>query len=34
MKKGIIVLLNGTSISGKTSLSTELMKQEEIRFCH
>ncbi|QDH20370.1 chloramphenicol phosphotransferase CPT family protein [Saccharibacillus brassicae] len=34
MKKGLIVLLNGTSSSGKTSLSTELINQKEILFHH
>ena len=34
MKKGIIVLMNGTSSSGKTSISIELMNQKEILFHH
>lgn len=34
MKSGIIVFLNGTSSSGKTSISTELLKQNEISFYH
>ncbi|MEK5255242.1 AAA family ATPase [Paenibacillus sp. FSL F4-0125] len=34
MKQGIIVLMNGTSSSGKTSISTELMNQKEILFHH
>ncbi|WP_268626097.1 chloramphenicol phosphotransferase CPT family protein [Paenibacillus alvei] len=32
MKQGIIVLMNGTSSSGKTSISIELMNQKEIPF--
>ncbi|MFP4977396.1 chloramphenicol phosphotransferase CPT family protein [Paenibacillus sp. CN-4] len=34
MKRGLIVLLNGTSSSGKTSISTELVNQKEILFHH
>ncbi|OAB35090.1 chemotaxis protein [Paenibacillus macquariensis subsp. defensor] len=34
MKQGIIVLLNGTSSSGKTSISIELINQKEIPFYH
>ncbi|MBD3919507.1 chemotaxis protein [Paenibacillus sp. PR3] len=34
MKQGIIVLLNGTSSSGKTSISNELLTQIEIPFQH
>ncbi|CAH1059800.1 chloramphenicol phosphotransferase CPT family protein [Paenibacillus pseudetheri] len=34
MKQGIIVLMNGTSSSGKTSISTELITQKEILFHH
>ncbi|WP_213593011.1 chloramphenicol phosphotransferase CPT family protein [Paenibacillus woosongensis] len=34
MKQGIIVLMNGTSSSGKTSISAELVKQKEILFHH
>ena len=34
LKQGIIVLMNGTSSSGKTSISTELMNQKEILFHH
>ncbi|TYP73282.1 chloramphenicol phosphotransferase CPT family protein [Paenibacillus methanolicus] len=34
MKQGIIVLMNGTSSSGKTSISRELMNQKEILFHH
>lgn len=34
MKQGIIVLLNGTSSSGKTSISNELVNQKEILFHH
>ena len=34
MKKGTIVLLNGTSSSGKTSISIELINQKEILFHH
>ncbi|WP_044478195.1 chloramphenicol phosphotransferase CPT family protein [Paenibacillus antibioticophila] len=34
MKQGTIVLLNGTSSSGKTSISVELTNQEEILFHH
>jgi chloramphenicol 3-O phosphotransferase len=32
LKQGIIVLMNGTSSSGKTSISIELMNQKEIPF--
>lgn len=32
--QGIVVLLNGTSSSGKTSISTELINQKEILFHH
>lgn len=34
LKPGLIVFLNGTSSSGKTSISTELLKQNEILFNH
>lgn len=34
LKQGIIVLLNGTSSSGKTSISIELVNQKEILFHH
>ncbi|TCZ73220.1 chemotaxis protein [Paenibacillus albiflavus] len=34
MKQGMIVLLNGTSSSGKTSISNELVNQKEILFHH
>lgn len=34
MKTGIIVLLNGTSSSGKTSISNELLTQIDIPFQH
>ncbi|MBD7971202.1 chloramphenicol phosphotransferase CPT family protein [Paenibacillus gallinarum] len=34
MKQGILVFLNGTSSSGKTSISTELINQKEIHFYH
>ncbi|CAG7658793.1 chloramphenicol phosphotransferase CPT family protein [Paenibacillus allorhizosphaerae] len=34
MKQGILVFLNGTSSSGKTSISTELINQKEILFYH
>jgi len=34
LKQGIIVFLNGTSSSGKTSISTELLNQNEISFHH
>lgn len=34
MKQGIIVLMNGTSSSGKTSISNELINQKEIHFHH
>lgn len=34
MKQGMIVLLNGTSSSGKTSISIELVNQKEILFHH
>ena len=34
MKQGLIILLNGTSSSGKTSISTELIKQKEIPIQH
>ncbi|WP_248929856.1 chloramphenicol phosphotransferase CPT family protein [Paenibacillus hamazuiensis] len=34
MKQGIIVLMNGTSSSGKTSISNELINQKEILFHH
>lgn len=34
MKQGTIVLLNGTSSSGKTSISIELVNQKEILFHH
>ncbi|WNS44107.1 phosphotransferase-like protein [Paenibacillus sp. MMS20-IR301] len=34
MEQGMIVLLNGTSSSGKTSISNELINQKEILFHH
>ncbi|MDR9855675.1 chemotaxis protein [Paenibacillus sp. VCA1] len=34
MKQGLIVFLNGTSSSGKTSISMELKNQKEIPFHH
>ncbi|GIO41628.1 hypothetical protein J41TS4_13860 [Paenibacillus apis] len=34
MKQGTIVLLNGTSSSGKTNISVELTNQKEILFHH
>lgn len=34
MKQGLIVLMNGTSSAGKTSISTELINQDEILFHH
>ncbi|GIP46371.1 hypothetical protein J45TS6_48300 [Paenibacillus sp. J45TS6] len=34
LKQGILVYLNGTSSSGKTSISTELINQKEIHFYH
>ncbi|MFD0616044.1 chloramphenicol phosphotransferase CPT family protein [Paenibacillus sp. GCM10027629] len=34
MKQGMIVLMNGTSSSGKTSISMELINQKEILFHH
>lgn len=34
MKQGMIVLLNGTSSSGKTSISNELLAQKDIVFHH
>ncbi len=34
LKQGILVFLNGTSSSGKTSISTELINQKEILFYH
>lgn len=34
LKQGLIVLLNGTSSSGKTSISMELKNQKEILFHH
>lgn len=34
LKPGIIVLLNGTSSSGKTSISNELLTQSDIPFQH
>ncbi|GGG70421.1 chloramphenicol phosphotransferase CPT family protein [Paenibacillus radicis (ex Gao et al. 2016)] len=34
LKQGIVVFLNGTSSSGKTSISTELLKQNKISFKH
>jgi len=34
LKQGLIVFLNGTSSSGKTSISTELLNQNEISFHH
>ncbi|TVX96235.1 chloramphenicol phosphotransferase CPT family protein [Cohnella terricola] len=34
MKPGLIVFLNGTSSSGKTSISTELLNKNEISFYH
>ncbi|MEK4326339.1 chemotaxis protein [Paenibacillus sp. FSL R7-0312] len=34
MKQGLIIFLNGTSSSGKTSISMELKKQKEIPFHH
>ncbi|MGO4543034.1 phosphotransferase-like protein [Paenibacillus sp. 2TAB19] len=32
LKQGLIVFLNGTSSSGKTSISTELLNQNAISF--
>ncbi len=34
MKQGLIVFLNGTSSSGKTTISLELKNQKEIPFHH
>lgn len=34
MNKGMLLVLNGTSSSGKTSISAELIKQKEIPFYH
>jgi len=34
LKQGIVVFLNGTSSSGKTSISTELLNQTDISFHH
>lgn len=34
MKSGILIFLNGTSSSGKTSISTELIHQKEVPFHH
>ncbi|WP_019639824.1 chloramphenicol phosphotransferase CPT family protein [Paenibacillus fonticola] len=34
MKQGIIVLMNGTSSSGKTSISMEMINQKEVFFHH
>ncbi|MFD1888238.1 chloramphenicol phosphotransferase CPT family protein [Paenibacillus wenxiniae] len=34
MEKGIVVLLNGTSSAGKTSIAMEMMKQKEVLFHH
>lgn len=34
LKQGMLVFLNGTSSSGKTSISTELIHQKEIPFYH
>jgi chloramphenicol 3-O phosphotransferase len=34
LKQGLIVLMNGTSSSGKTSISMELINQKEILFHH
>jgi chloramphenicol 3-O phosphotransferase len=34
MKQGLIVLLNGTSSSGKTTIATECINQKEIPFHH
>ena len=34
LKQGIVVLMNGTSSSGKTSISIELLNQKEILFHH
>jgi chloramphenicol 3-O phosphotransferase len=34
MNQGIIVFLNGTSSSGKTSISNELLKQDKLKFYH
>jgi len=34
LKQGLIVLLNGTSSAGKTSISRELINQKEILFHH
>lgn len=34
LKQGLLVFLNGTSSSGKTSISTELIYQNEIPFYH
>jgi len=34
LKQGLIVLMNGTSSSGKTSISTELINQKEFLFHH
>ncbi|WP_341348547.1 AAA family ATPase [Paenibacillus sp. FSL H3-0469] len=34
MNKGMLLVLNGTSSSGKTSISAEVVKQKEIPFYH
>lgn len=34
MKQGIIVFLNGTSSSGKTSIATQLINQDKLKFYH
>jgi len=34
LKQGLILFLNGTSSSGKTSISMELKNQKEIPFHH
>ena len=34
LEQGLIVLLNGTSSAGKTSISRELTNQKEILFHH
>lgn len=34
MKQGLIVLLNGTSSAGKTSISLELINQKVVLFHH
>ncbi|MFC5650950.1 hypothetical protein ACFPYJ_17915 [Paenibacillus solisilvae] len=34
MKRGLIIVLNGTSSSGKTSISNSLISKSEMDFLH